>query len=128
MRALTSRLDELGVGAEAASHLGLLSRSLGGESMLDEVAKTINSSASLAALAELKQLGSALGKWKHAITFDLTEIDELEYYTGIFFTFFSPKLRAELGRGGRYDGMLAKFGAPMPAVGFSFAMEELVRL
>ena len=128
MRALASRLRQLGVDKETAQHIDLLSRSIGNEDVLAEAEQTIGTPASKSALAELRQLSEKLLKWKDKITFDLTEIDEMEYYTGMFFTFFSPKLKSELGRGGRYDGVLANFGVPMPAVGFSFSMEELVRL
>jgi ATP phosphoribosyltransferase regulatory subunit len=58
----------------------------------------------------------------------LTEIDEMEYYTGVMVTFFSPRLTAELGKGGRYDTLLREFGAEAPAVGFSFSMDRLVEL
>lgn len=128
MRALAARLRQLGVSSEAAHHIDLLSRSIGGEEVLKEAEQTIATPASQLALNELRQIVESLGKWKNTITFDLTEIDEMEYYTGIFFTFFSPKLRKQLGRGGRYDNMLASFGAPMPAVGFSLSIEELVGL
>ncbi len=126
MRALASRLRQLGVNKETAQHIDLLSRSIGNQDVLAHAEETIEAPASKGALTELRHLSEKLTGWKDNITFDLTEIDEMEYYTGIFFTFFSSKLKRELGRGGRYDGMLANFGAPMPAVGFSFSMEELV--
>jgi len=57
--------------------------------------------------------------------YDLTEIDEMEYYTGVMFTFLSARHAAELGRGGRYDTLMREFGADVPAVGFSFSMDTL---
>ena len=127
-RSLALRLRELGANTDLAAHLDLLSRSIGDETVLAKAEKQISVPASLAAINELRQIADALAFWRGNLTFDLTEIDEMEYYTGVFFSFFSPKLKHELGRGGRYDNMLAGFGAPMPAVGFSFSMDELVRL
>ncbi len=127
-RAIALRLREFGADSDLASHLDLLSKSIGDEKVLARAEKQISIPASLAAINELRQIADALSFWKGNLTFDLTEIDEMEYYTGVFFSFFSPKLKHELGRGGRYDNMLAGFGAPMPAVGFSFSMDELVRL
>lgn len=138
MRALAAHLRDHGVSRESVSQLDLLSRSIGDEQVLTQAEKTLTAPDSLAALAELRNTANALSQWSDRITFDLTEIDEMEYYTGVFFTFFSPNLRGALGRGGRYDGMLAAFrfqrdspsavGVPMPAVGFSLSIEELVRL
>ena len=56
------------------------------------------------------------------------KIDEMEYYTGVMFSFFSPRLTSELGRGGRYDTLLQEFGRSLPAVGFSFSLDGLVDL
>ena len=127
-RALAERLRQLGVSNDVTKQLDFLSRAIGGEEVMKQAKEIIVTPESSVALNELKKAAEALKDWQGEITFDLTEIDEMEYYTGIMFTFFSPKLKSELGRGGRYDGVLAHFGAPMPAVGFSFSMEELARL
>jgi ATP phosphoribosyltransferase regulatory subunit len=127
-RGVAARLRETGVSTNIAAQLESLSRYIGGEEILDEAEQLLTSSESQAALGELRQLNAALREWKSNITFDLTEIDEMEYYTGIMFNFFSPTLRGELGGGGRYDDLLKEFGKAMPAVGFSFSLESLVEL
>jgi histidyl-tRNA synthetase len=66
-------------------------------------------------LADLTALG--LGEY---VTFDLTIVRGLAYYTGIVFELFDRKgeLRAICG-GGRYDRLLELVGGdPLPAVGF----------
>lgn len=66
-------------------------------------------------LADLSALG--LGDY---VTFDLTIVRGLAYYTGIVFELFDRKgeLRAICG-GGRYDRLLELVGGdPLPAVGF----------
>jgi ATP phosphoribosyltransferase regulatory subunit len=42
------------------------------------------------------------------------------------FSFVAPGVKGELGKGGRYDSLLEAFGEPMPAVGFSFAMDQVL--
>src|SRR5215470_16876651 len=57
---------------------------------------------------------------------DLGDTGGLEYYTGLTFKVYAPGCGAEIGGGGRYDNLIANFGEPEPAVGFSFALDGLV--
>src|SRR5499426_2059785 len=57
---------------------------------------------------------------------DLGEAGGLEYYTGLTFKVYMPDFGAEIGGGGRYDNLIANFGEPEPAVGFSIALDALV--
>ncbi|MBO0799257.1 MAG: ATP phosphoribosyltransferase regulatory subunit, partial [Blastocatellia bacterium] len=56
---------------------------------------------------------------------DLGDAGGLEYYTGLTFKVYVPGWSVEIGSGGRYDNLIANFGAPKPAVGFSFALDGL---
>src|SRR5215813_222169 len=57
---------------------------------------------------------------------DLGDAGGLEYYTGLTFKVYMPDCGAEIGGGGRYDNLIANFGEPEPAVGFSIALDGLV--
>src|SRR5215510_14816343 len=57
---------------------------------------------------------------------DLGDAGGLEYYTGLTFKVYMPDCGAEIGGGGRYDNLIANFGEPEPAVGFSIALDALV--
>ncbi len=57
---------------------------------------------------------------------DLGDAGGLEYYTGLTFKVYVPDCGVEIGGGGRYDNLIANFGQPEPAVGFSFALDGLV--
>ncbi len=128
MRGLASRLETLGVAQDLRQQMECLSRSVGGLPVLATARSAITNPESRRAIDELAGLASSLESWKEHIVFDLTEIDEMEYYTGIMFEIFCPGLTSELGRGGRYDALLRDFGADMPAIGFSFSMDRLVEL
>jgi ATP phosphoribosyltransferase regulatory subunit len=69
----------------------------------------------------LKSMGLA-----DKLTFDLTLTRDLSYYTGIVFEVFANGVGAPVALGGRYDGLLAAFGAPAPAVGFTYEVERLM--
>jgi ATP phosphoribosyltransferase regulatory subunit len=125
MRALGAKLAELGIGPGPRSQVDVLARCVGNATVLETAAGALNNRESDAALGELATLAVLLADWRERVVFDLTEIDEMEYYTGCMFTFFSPSHTGELGKGGRYDGLLREFGADLPAVGFSLSVDRI---
>lgn len=125
-RGLADQLRNLGAAPETERQLQLLARCIGDASVLDAADRAMTQPDSRAAIAHLRALGQSLERWEDRIVYDLTEIDEMEYYTGTMFTLFSAKAHRELGNGGRYDALLREFGVDLPAVGFSFAMDAVL--
>jgi ATP phosphoribosyltransferase regulatory subunit len=62
------------------------------------------------------------------LSIDLGEVRGLDYYTGLVFRAYARGLGFEVGGGGRYDSLLARFGRPMPAVGFMLGLDRLALL
>ena len=127
-----SRKDE----AELAELLGLAHvdalRALlalqGGPEVLAEGAKLLASTPAAAALARLRTLydrAAARGLGAH-LQLDLGEVRGFAYYTGPIFHLYAPGPGEAIGSGGRYDDLLARFGAPMPAVGFALDLDRVV--
>jgi len=83
---------------------------------------------SLAAVYHLDKIYSTLDSLGLGENFDvdLGDTGGLEYYTGLTFKVYAPGCGAELGGGGRYDNLIANFGEPEPAVGFSIALDGLI--
>ena len=92
----------------------------GGRDILDTAALGIRGERPLRALQELAQLWDLLDA--HGITdevhLDLGAVRDWDYYTGPTFEVFSEASGFALGSGGRYDMLLARFGAALPATGF----------
>lgn len=59
---------------------------------------------------------------------DLGEVRGLGYYTGLVFNVYLAGAPGPIGGGGRYDTLLARFGDPRPAVGFSLDLDALAPL
>ena len=57
------------------------------------------------------------------VAIDLGEARGLGYYTGITFAGYAPGAGSAVAQGGRYDGLLARFGRPGPAIGFAVDLE-----
>lgn len=75
-------------------------------------------------LDALRPLLEAAGV-RGAFGFDLGYIPALPYYTGIVFQVTVADLGFPIATGGRYDGLLAKFGADRAATGFGIAIPHL---
>ncbi|HLY80098.1 MAG TPA: ATP phosphoribosyltransferase regulatory subunit, partial [Caulobacteraceae bacterium] len=79
------------------------------------------------AMAERERLGEVVdlvlrARPKLVLTVDPAEHRGLEYHSGVGFTFFARRSRAELGRGGRYVS-----GKGEPSTGFTLYMDGLLR-
>ena len=59
------------------------------------------------------------------VIFDLGLVRELSYYTGAVFEVYDPAVGFALGGGGRYDGLLARFGHDLPACGLALDLQAV---
>jgi ATP phosphoribosyltransferase regulatory subunit len=99
--------------------------------ILDRAAQAVSAvPAAAAAVAELRALvdGLVAAGLGRRIAVDLGEVRALDYYTGLVFRIFAPGIGFEVGSGGRYDGLLARFGRPLPAVGFMLGLDRIALL
>lgn len=104
------RLTGLRGGPEVLDH----ARELGGEAVERATRRLA------ATYEELERRGVA-GR----VSLDLGLLRDLGYYTGAIVEVYDPALGHVLGGGGRYDGLLGRFGRPMPAAGFALHVERL---
>jgi ATP phosphoribosyltransferase regulatory subunit len=78
----------------------------------------------LCALWEAARASAAL---REVVRLDLGEIRGLAYYTGAIFHVVAEGPGEPIASGGRYDGLLGRFGVPMPAVGFALHLDAVAR-
>ena len=77
-----------------------------------------------APLAEMEAaLRLARRRGVREVEVDLGEVRGLGYYSGITFAGYAPGAGSAVASGGRYDGLLARFGRPGPAIGFAVDLE-----
>ena len=79
---------------------------------------------SLDALANLRSVLEIIEDYglSSYVSIDLGMVQSLNYYTGIIFRGFTYGLGFPLLSGGRYDGLIEKFGMKCPATGFSIGI------
>ena len=59
------------------------------------------------------------------VQIDLGLLRDLGYYSGAILEVYDPALGHVLGGGGRYDGLLKRFGIDLPAAGFALYLERV---
>ena len=123
---LSRTLDDLGIDGAVGRAVMAVPRLCGGEGILDEATSLATNRAAQGAIERLRTVYELLrleGVAQH-ITLDLGEVRSMAYYTGITFQGYVEGLGFSLCRGGRYDNLIANFGADLPAVGFALGVER----
>jgi ATP phosphoribosyltransferase regulatory subunit len=59
------------------------------------------------------------------VQLDLGLLRDLGYYTGAILEVYDPAVGQILGGGGRYDGLMGRFGRELPAAGFALYLERV---
>jgi ATP phosphoribosyltransferase regulatory subunit len=92
----------------------------GGTEILEAAGGLVRNRRSEQALSELARVIELLAAHGlgQVVRLDLGAIRDFDYYTGIIFEGYGPDLGRPVAQGGRYDGLLGRFGRPAPATGF----------
>ncbi len=106
-----------------------LPRLCGKVTILDSLINTLDDEKLLQALNELKKLYEiiTLNNNDYEIIFDLSMVPKMQYYTGIIFKVYSEYVPDPIITGGRYDKLLEKFGKDVPAIGFAYYMDSVIK-
>lgn len=122
--ALDRMLDGLSLDPATKNALAQLPKLSGGAEVLDR-AVCVNDE-SCQAIERLRDVMGRLTKFglSDLVTLDLAENRGMAYYTGVIFEGFVAGLGFSVASGGRYDNLIAHFGANIPAVGFAIGIER----
>ncbi|WP_020674848.1 ATP phosphoribosyltransferase regulatory subunit [Geopsychrobacter electrodiphilus] len=125
---LKALLDEGDIDESAREEVLALTRLFGGREVLARAAKLVKNPRSQQALNTLEEVLALLDQYGLAeyVTFDLGELRGLDYHTGITFQGFLQGYGQAVCSGGRYDGLMANYGSPAPATGFTFDLLNLL--
>jgi ATP phosphoribosyltransferase regulatory subunit len=123
---LEAELAGAGISAGDVDTCIALSQLRGGREVLDE-ARKLGGDAVERATARLGETVEALDERGAAgrVQIDLGLLRDLGYYSGAILEVYDPALGHVLGGGGRYDGLLERFGVDLPAAGFALYLERV---
>jgi ATP phosphoribosyltransferase regulatory subunit len=116
-----------GMPRKLGSQLEALLQHYGDSEVLDSADRCFRGSSARAALRNLRAITrrfDELGLGSR-LCFDLSETRGLSYYTGMHFSILAHGPGEALGGGGRYDGLLGRFGFEAPATGFALDLGHL---
>lgn len=124
--ALDELLNPLGE-SDAVEAMKNLPRLFGGEEVLKAAERYCTDAESAAMLDELKALYGSLRRLGlgDKLMVDLGLVQRNDYYTGVVFSAYVQDQGDAVLFGGRYDSLLEKFDAPMPAVGFAVDVDAI---
>jgi len=123
---LEAALGEAGMDEKQVGTCVALSQLRGGREVLEQ-ARSIGGAAVERATARIGETYEALEARGAAgrVQVDLGLLRDLGYYSGAILEVYDPALGHVLGGGGRYDGLLRRFGADLPAAGFALYLERV---
>ena len=128
LSSLERLVGRLKVSARVRTALRQAPEWVGGPEVLDRVRKALPGRETKAAMQGLSVVLDMLGVYgvSDDVTFDLSEVRGFNYYTGTVFEVFSPLAGFPICSGGRYDSLIGRFGASVPATGFAIDVGGLL--
>ena len=116
-----------GLDKEIVAQFEAISKLYISDTDMEEMIKKANNPKSVAAVERLLAIKALLAKrgYDKYISFDLGMLSKINYYTGIIFKAYTYGVGDAIVKGGRYDGLLGKFGKEAPSVGCVFLIDEL---
>lgn len=123
-----NHVQKLGLSSIDKERLLQLLNLRGGEMKIVEAMDLVESEEGKKAASELQRLWSMLDAYgvTEEIKIDFNLVSHMSYYTGILFEVYAENVGFQIGNGGRYDQLLAKFDTPMAATGFGIQLDRLL--
>jgi ATP phosphoribosyltransferase regulatory subunit len=118
--------EQEGIDGDAVATCVALSQLRGGREVLEE-ARGLGGEAVERATARLQQTYDELDRRGAAerVQIDLGLLRDLGYYSGAILEVYDPAIGYVLGGGGRYDGLMKRFGLDLSAAGFALHLERV---
>jgi len=98
----------------------------GDAAVIDEAKKVLQGDVASRLLASLEGVVRALARTGLTdVAVDLGDLRDFEYYSGVTFQALARGPGDAVASGGRYDGLCARYGRDLPAIGFAIDVENL---
>lgn len=123
---IEENLLQAGIASEQAETCVALTQLRGGKEILEQ-ARGLGGAAVERATARLSETYEGLERRGAAdrVQIDLGLLRDLGYYSGAILEVYDPALGHVLGGGGRYDGLMQRFGVDLPAAGFALYLDRV---
>lgn len=125
--ALVHRAERVGVRGSTLEGLAALPELHGGVDVWARAERALGATAARGAVDELRRSWERICAEEPGVEVraDLGETSRFDYYSGMTCQLFAEGPGEAIGSGGRYDELLARFGAPRPAAGIALDLDNL---
>lgn len=128
---LDALADREGLRADAIEIFSSLIELNGGIEILDEAENRLKSVGNNVPrlLSEFERVARRVAEENNGVSLhvDFAQVGGYQYHTGVIFSAYGPGYGQPLAKGGRYDGVMAAYGTPCAATGFSGDLRLLRR-
>ncbi|WP_106093283.1 ATP phosphoribosyltransferase regulatory subunit [Enhygromyxa salina] len=126
---LRRALEQAGVDRASTEAFASLADSHGPPALLASARERLRSIGAGEAIDRLREVVAAVEREHPScasrLLVDLGEVRGFDYYTGLRLRVWAPGVGAPIVRGGRYDDLVSRYGAALPAVGLAFDLDAL---
>lgn len=100
----------------------------GGIEVIENAKKFADNKVSREALERLEKVNQALEYFGYEkyVSYDLGMLSRYDYYTGVIIKGYTYGIGDAVVRGGRYNNLMKQFGEDLPAIGFSFVVDDIL--
>lgn len=121
-------LNDCNIGDAIKDQIRKVAELFGTVEILDDAQENAGNERSIQAVQRLRKLYEMLVCYgiEQYVTFDFGMLSKYHYYTGIVFRGYTFGTGDAIVKGGRYDGLLEKFGKKSPAIGFAIVIDQLM--
>ncbi len=125
---LTEYVSKLDIKPNMKKALSEFNSLFGGLDMLDKARGLVTNPQSIEAIDRMKRVHQAIATYGYDkyVSFDLSQINRYNYYTGIVFNGYTYGTGEAIVKGGRYNNLLSTFGKDAPSIGFAIYVDELM--
>ncbi len=126
--AIQSVAQKLDITGELKQQILSLPNLFGGREVFEKALAISDKKECVDAVENLRSVYDLLSKYgmEEYISVDFGMLHDIAYYSGIIFRGITPGLGFPIVSGGRYDELLSKFGAPLPATGFALGIKRVM--
>ncbi len=126
--AIEALSKQFGLSETLTEQLTALTDLFGGSEVFEKALKVSQSKECVDAVENLRKAYTLLNDFglSEYITIDLGMLHDIDYYSGIIFRGLATGIGFPVVSGGRYDGLLGKFGKAAPATGFALGIKRVM--
>ncbi len=126
--AIDEIVNEYGISSPLKEQIKALPGLYGGQEVFDKALMLSDNAGCRAAVENLRSVYDLLDSlgFSEYISIDFGILHDIAYYSGIIFRGITPNIGFPVLSGGRYDGLLEKFGSDEAATGFALGIKRIM--